>query len=72
MPKKVAKDITDLVSANVGVGIGTGVVAGAGGNTAGLAPVGRLMPAVGIGVMGKNVLRLTRNLQPKKAKKKRK
>jgi len=64
--KKVRKDVGHLVGANIGIGIGSAIVGGAGGNVAGLRTMGSMMPIVSIGVLGKHTLRLTKRLIHKK------
>jgi len=66
MVKKLAKATLGLVGVNVGVGVGTAIVAGAGGSTAGLAAVGGMMPIVGTTVMGYHAVRMVRKIPHKK------
>lgn len=64
--KKLRKDIGSLVRANIGIGLGTAVVGGMGGNVSGLSSMAGMMPIVGTTVMTKHTMRMTSKLMPKK------
>jgi len=71
MPKKLKKDILGFTKAGVGLGVGSGVVAGIGskagvGLGGGLSTVGGFMPVFGTTMMAKHTLRLTKKLHKKR------
>ena len=76
--KKLKKKISGFTQAGLGLGIGTMVVSGVeakGGISVSSLPafssMGGMMPVVGTTMMGGQVLRLTKGLQPKRKKRKR-
>jgi len=55
--KKLKKDVLSYGMVSVGLGVGTAVVSGMGGSTAGLSTISGFMPIVSTAVMGKHVQR---------------
>jgi hypothetical protein len=55
--KKLKKDVYGFGKVAIGLGVGTAVVGGMGGSTAGLSTISGFMPIVGTAVMGKHVQR---------------
>jgi hypothetical protein len=55
--KKIKKDVYGFGKVAIGLGVGTAVVGGMGGSTAGLSTMAGFMPVVATATMGKHVKR---------------
>lgn len=66
------RDVRVFTTAGVTLGVGGAVVGAAGGNTAGFAAAGSLLPAVGTVVLGKHVIKNVELLKPKTRKRRKK
>ena len=64
--KKLKKDVYGFTGASLTMGLGTAVVAKAGGSTAGMSTMSSMMPIVSTLTMGKHALRMTKKLRRKK------
>ncbi len=68
--RTLQKKVTSLVGTGVTLGVGTLIVAKAGGSTAPLRTAAGFMPTVTTGVMGFHTIGLIKRLNPKKKKNK--
>lgn len=69
--RTMESDILSFTKGSISLGVGSAVVAGAGGSAAGLRTMGGMMPPLAVGMMGGHAIRGVRRLAPKKRKKRR-